>query len=52
VFVMADNRNAGEDSRHWGPVAQTQIVGRPVWVYWSSDADGHTRWGRIGLRLR
>jgi len=52
VFVMADNRNAGEDSRHWGPVAQTQIIGRPMWIYWSSDADGHTRWGRIGLRVR
>jgi len=52
VFVMADNRNAGEDSRHWGPVAQTQIIGRPVWIYWSSDAGGNTRWGRIGLRVR
>lgn len=52
VFVMADNRNAGEDSRHWGPVAQSRIVGRPIWVYWSSDPDGHTRWDRIGLRLR
>jgi len=52
VFVMADNRNAGEDSRHWGPVAQTQIIGRPMWIYWSSDADGHTRWGRIGLPVR
>jgi signal peptidase I len=49
---MADNRNAGEDSRHWGPVAQTQIIGRPVWIYWSSDADGHPRWSRIGLRVR
>ena len=52
VFVMADNRNAGEDSRHWGPVSQTQIIGRPVWIYWSSDANGHTRWSRIGLRVR
>ena len=52
VFVMADNRNAGEDSRHWGPVAQTLIIGRPMWIYWSSDADGHTRWGRIGRRVR
>jgi len=25
---------------------------RPIWVYWSSDPDGHTRWDRIGLRLR
>jgi signal peptidase I len=52
VFVMADNRNAGEDSRHWGPVAQAQIIGRPVWIYWSSDTDGHTRWSRIGRRVR
>lgn len=52
VFVMADNRNAGEDSRHWGPVSQNQIIGRPVWIYWSSDANGHTRWSRIGLRVR
>lgn len=52
VFVMADNRNAGEDSRHWGPVAQSRIVGRPIWVYWSSDPDGHTRWDRIARRLR
>jgi signal peptidase I len=52
VFLMADNRNAGEDSRHWGPVAQTQILGRASWIYWSSDADGHTRWGRIGQRVR
>ncbi|HEY7203259.1 MAG TPA: signal peptidase I [Methylomirabilota bacterium] len=52
VFVMADNRNAGEDSRHWGPLARDRIVGRPVWVYWSTDADGHLRWDRVGRRLR
>ena len=52
VFVMADNRNAGEDSRQWGPIAHAHIVGRPRWVSWSTDTDGHTRWGRVGLRLR
>jgi signal peptidase I len=52
VFVMADNRNAGEDSRQWGPVPHARIMGRPVWVYWSTDADGHLRWSRVGLRLR
>jgi signal peptidase I len=49
---MADNRNAGEDSRHWGPLARDRIVGRPVWIYWSSDAKGHTRWDRVGIRIR
>ena len=52
VFVMADNRNAGEDSRQWGPIAHARIVGRPVWVYWSTDAEGNTRWDRVGRRLR
>jgi signal peptidase I len=52
VFVMADNRNAGEDSRHWGPVARSQIIGRATWIYWSTDADGHPRWSRIGRRVR
>lgn len=52
VFVMADNRNAGEDSRHWGPLAQTQIIGLATWIYWSSDAGGSTRWSRIGRRVR
>ncbi|HYB69658.1 MAG TPA: signal peptidase I [Candidatus Bathyarchaeia archaeon] len=51
VFVMADNRNAGEDSRHWGPVSRDRIVGRPLWIYWSSDAEGHTRWSRVGSRI-
>ena len=52
VFVMADNRNAGEDSRHWGPVPRSGIVGRPIRVYWSSDPDGHIRWNRVGQRVR
>jgi signal peptidase I len=51
VFVMADNRNAGEDSRHWGPVARDRIMGRAMWIYWSSDPDGHTRWSRLGQRI-
>ena len=52
VFVMADNRNAGEDSRHWGPLSRDRIVGRPVWIYWSADAAGRPRWDRVGVRIR
>lgn len=47
-FVMADNRNAGEDSRHYGTVRWQQITGRPFLIYWSSDPGGGIRWGRIG----
>ena len=52
-FVMADNRNAGEDSRHYGPVHWDRIAGRPFLIYWSTDpATGSVRWGRMGRSLR
>lgn len=34
-FVMGDNRSKSLDSRYWGFVPQANIVGRPLFVYWS-----------------
>lgn len=34
-FVLGDNRNDSEDSRYWGFVPRTAIVGRPALVYFS-----------------
>ena len=51
-FVMADNRNAGEDSRYWGTVKWGLITGRPFLIYWSRDAQGGTRWNRVARRIR
>jgi len=34
-FVLGDNRNDSEDSRFWGFVPRSAIVGRPLLVYFS-----------------
>jgi signal peptidase I len=37
VFAMGDNRTQSLDSRYWGFVPQENIMGRPMFVYWSFD---------------
>jgi signal peptidase I len=34
-FAMGDNRPISMDSRYWGFVPRENIVGRPLFVYWS-----------------
>jgi len=34
-FVLGDNRNDSEDSRYWGFVPRSAIVGRPLLVYFA-----------------
>jgi len=37
VFAMGDNRTHSLDGRYWGFVPQENIVGRPMFVYWSFE---------------
>jgi signal peptidase I len=36
-FAMGDNRDHSLDSRFWGFVPRENIIGRPLFVYWSFD---------------
>jgi signal peptidase I len=60
-FMMGDARYESKDSRYWGVVPRANVRGRPVFVYYSYNADDSDRplpfitdirWGRIGTRIR
>ncbi|HUF28538.1 MAG TPA: signal peptidase I [Gemmatimonadaceae bacterium] len=60
-FMLGDNRHQSKDSRYWGLVPRENFRGRPIFVYYSYQAEQSDRplpfltdirWGRIGHRIR
>jgi signal peptidase I len=61
-FMLGDNRGNSLDSRSWGFVPESNIIGAALVVYWSLDPENpgvssnerasRVRWSRIGMLIR
>jgi signal peptidase I len=59
--MLGDARHGSKDSRFWGIVPRANFRGRPLFVYYSYNADDSDRplpaitdirWGRLGTFIR
>ena len=66
-FAMGDNRDNSQDSRYWGFVPRSNVIGRALYVYWSFNDDDpeykgsrnpivrfllNTNWKRTGTPIK
>jgi signal peptidase I len=54
-FAMGDHRGVSLDSRYWGFIPKANVIGRPMFIYWSfetpDDQYRKTAWGDRALFL-
>ncbi|MCS5690417.1 signal peptidase I [Cyanobium sp. FGCU-6] len=46
LLVLGDNRNASLDSHLWGPLPETEVIGRAFWRYWPLQRFGPIRFSQ------
>jgi signal peptidase I len=59
IFLLGDNRDASDDSRYWGTVPVSQLVGEVVFIWlsldwqnkWGGDNYPSVRWERVFSRV-
>ena len=50
-FGMGDHRDVSLDSRYWGFIPRENIVGRPLFIYWSFETP-RGQWQKTGMMDR
>ena len=48
LFLIADHKKSGYDSRYFGPVMSTNVFGRPLAVLWSFSSNHRVNLKRLG----